>query len=282
MPVNSEPEPLAPHEPALDRAQARLRLAPDVLVRLGVGAVLPALEHREQQRLHARVRRLASVRIAARRRSRSSPLSSIVAAATLERRLDGRIGLLLERLPDERQHALVGAAGERLGRGEPRLALRRNEPKRRERGRDRAAHAVVDDDVLAVRGQRRDGRAGQRVGPALALDDEDALPGDLQLALAERREHRRSPAGRPRRRARRSPRASRRRRRSRASRRRPVERPAPASQRGEQRESRDEQGSDAHIGKGRWPRPPSRCLGRAPVTSSRPRPARPSSCRCRR
>ena len=122
------------------------------------------------------------------------------------------------------------------------------------------AHAVVGDHVLAVRRQRRDGSAGERVGPALALDDEDALPGDLQLALAERLEHRDRPrvalghqradrfellvavAGRE------------------LLDRRPVERPRRCSEPGEgQRESRDEQGPDAHM---------ERAAGRGPPLSA--------------
>src|SRR5574341_2586269 len=58
---------------------------------------------------------------------------------------------------------------------------------RRPRAGDRAAQAVVGDDVLALRGQR--GRlASESIRGLVAADDQHALAGGIELAFRERLE----------------------------------------------------------------------------------------------
>ncbi len=52
-------------------------------------------------------------------------LSSSVAWVSSKQLLDAGVGLARERLLDERQHRLVGVAGQLLGRGQPRRAVGR-------------------------------------------------------------------------------------------------------------------------------------------------------------
>jgi len=92
-----------------------------------------------------------------------------------EQRLDLRIALLREGLLHQRQHRIVRAAGEALGRGEARVAIRGHELQRGKRPFELAPQPVVDDHVLARRGKRRDGLSRHRVRGLVAHDDQHLL-----------------------------------------------------------------------------------------------------------
>jgi hypothetical protein len=130
----------------------------------------------------------ASLPIASSFFARSSPAS--VAAAWTRPRRSLEVGVALARDRGV-EHALVDALRVLLERGERLLArapVGRRERERRERGLERAAQAVVDDDVLGVGRDRRDRGAGRRVGRLAVDDDEHLLRGLGGLHLA--REHR--------------------------------------------------------------------------------------------
>ena len=107
-----------------------------------------------------------------------------------QHRLDFRIAFLRQRLFQQRQHRIFGAAGEFLGGGEAHRAVRRQELERRQRGGQFAAQAVVRADVFAFGGQRGYFHAGHGVDAILAFDDEHLLARGLQLAVSQRLQQR--------------------------------------------------------------------------------------------
>jgi hypothetical protein len=116
----------------------------------------------------------------------------VVGAFELERRLDDfqhrldfGVGFLGQRFLEQRQHRVLGAAGEFFGGGKPDHAVRRNQLERGKRCRKFAAQAVVGVYVFAFGGQRVDFLPGQRVYALLAFDDQHLLAGRLQLSVGQ-------------------------------------------------------------------------------------------------
>ena len=248
-------------------------------------------------------------------------ISRVAAICTSSVLIAGSVSLL-ERFLHERQHGLVGAAGQLLRRRETRCAIGRDELQRGERALHGAAQAVVDADVLARRGHGSDLLPGDRVGRVLALDDQHALarglpirlrrapaaPTPPRIAFGHERADRRDPllavavgelldrrAVERRRRARRTPPAARPRiLRIRQGRRTgpPYERCvpailadyAPADSFPARRLNREGPWDGGDVAPSAHPHPPSpRVRATCPTSSFPPSaPARPSSCRCRR
>ena len=180
---------LARREPALDRPQRQLGFGAHLAVGLDeVGALL--FEERQEQRLGIRIARLRQ------RADRAEP-RRLVGARELHRclgqrqqRLDLGILLLRERALDHRQHVLVGAALQRLRRGEPRRAVRRDELQRRDCRGELAPDPVVEHDVVARFRQRVDLGAGREIDGRAVLDAKHRLARRLHFAVEQRLQQR--------------------------------------------------------------------------------------------
>ena len=118
----------------------------------------------------------ASARIAAMRMALSLLDSRIVGLRKLKERLDLARPALRQRPLDRGQRRLVGIALQLLRRSEADLRIRRGKLQRGDRGRQLAAYAVVEHEVVARIRQRRDLLAGHDVGRLAVLDPEHRSP----------------------------------------------------------------------------------------------------------
>jgi hypothetical protein len=176
-----QPGALAPGEAPLHFAQALLRGDAHVLVRV---------VHRfGEQRAAVGAVRFAQPPDRRKARRLVAALHLHRGGGELEQRLDLRVAFLLQRLPDERQHRGLGAAGQRLGRREAHCAIGGQQLEGRQRALDLAPQAVVGDHVFRALGHGGKLLPRHRVDGLAAFDDEHALDAllldRLHLALGD-------------------------------------------------------------------------------------------------